>query len=42
MSENFIKEEKGEFFIDTAAENLVISLFQIGQALTKITDGDSG
>lgn len=38
LSENFIKEEKGEFFIDTTAENLVISLFQMGQALTKITD----
>ncbi len=38
LSENFVKEDKGEFFIDTDSENLVTAIFRIGQALTKITD----
>jgi len=37
-SENFVNEDKGEFFIDTDSENLVTAIFRIGQALTKITD----
>jgi len=38
LSETFINEENGEFFIDTPSENLAISLFRLGQALTKIND----
>lgn len=38
LSENFINEDKGEFFTDTNFENLVNAIFRIGQTLTKITD----
>jgi len=37
-SETFIEEDNGEFYIDTTVENLAISVFRLGQALTKIND----
>jgi hypothetical protein len=38
LAETFINEESGEFFIDTQVETLVINIFRLGQALTKIND----
>ena len=38
LSEVEIKEEHGEFYIDTTIENLSNSIFRLGQGLTKIND----
>ena len=38
LSEFELHEEDGEFYIDTSSNNLVESIFNFGQALTKITD----
>ncbi len=38
LAETIIKEDGGEFYIDTPADNLAIAIFQLGQALTKIND----
>lgn len=38
LSESFINEDNGEFYIETDIENLVSNLFHMGQALTKIND----
>lgn len=38
LAETFIQEENGAFYIDTPSENLAVSIFQLGQALTKIND----
>ncbi len=38
IAETFIKEENGEFYIDTTSNNLATSIFRLGQALTKIND----
>lgn len=38
MAETFIKEDSGEFYIDTTAGNLATSIFRLGQAITKIND----
>ena len=37
-SETFIEEISGALFIDTDPANLVVSLFRMGQAITKIND----
>ncbi|TAN13774.1 MAG: DUF1828 domain-containing protein [Chitinophagaceae bacterium] len=37
-SETSVQESNGEFYIDTAIENLGSNIFKIGQALTKIND----
>lgn len=38
LAEFFIKEEEGEFYIETPEDKIIINLFKLGQALTKITD----
>ncbi len=38
LLETFVNEESGEFFVDSTADNLAISIFKLGQALTKIND----
>jgi hypothetical protein len=38
ISEMFINEEGGEFYIDTTMDNLGLSIFRLAQALTKIND----
>ena len=38
MAETFLKEDNGAFFIDSAPEHIAITLFRMGQALTKIHD----
>ncbi len=37
-AEHDLQEENGEFFIETAIENISINLFKLGQALTRIND----
>lgn len=37
-SETMLEEEGGEFYLDTPLENLGLSIFRFGQALTKIND----
>lgn len=38
LSETFVNEDSGEFFVDSTADNLATSIFKLGQALTKIND----
>jgi hypothetical protein len=38
LSEFSINEDNGEFYVETGINNLVINLFYLGQALTKIND----
>ena len=38
MRESFVEEERGAFFIDSNPEQIAVSLFRMGQALTKIYD----
>lgn len=38
LSEFFVEESGGEFFIDTNVSQMPISIFRLGQALTKIND----
>jgi Domain of unknown function DUF1828 len=38
LSEFSINEDNGEFYVETGINNLVMNLFQLGQALTKIND----
>lgn len=38
LSEFSVLEDDGEFYIETEIDNLVVNLFHIGQALTKIHD----
>jgi len=35
---HLLKEDNGEFFIETQAENLGFNIFRLAQALTKISD----
>jgi hypothetical protein len=38
LSETFVSEQNGEFFIETNVEGLVFNIFRFGQAITKIND----
>jgi len=38
LSESLIIEDNGEFYVETDVDNLVLNLFHLGQALTKIND----
>ncbi|MCX6327207.1 MAG: DUF1828 domain-containing protein [Bacteroidia bacterium] len=38
ISESSINEDNGEFYVETGIDNLVLNLFHLGQALTKIND----
>jgi len=38
LAETFVNEQDGEFFIDSTIDNIAISIFKLGQALTKIND----
>lgn len=38
LSEFFITEENGEFYIITSEEKIITNLFRLGQAMTKISD----
>jgi hypothetical protein len=38
LSESSINEDNGEFYVETGIDNLVLNLFHLGQALTKIND----
>lgn len=38
LSESFIEESEGEFYIDGEIKNLSLNIFRLGQALTKIND----
>lgn len=37
-AEHDLKEENGEFFIETPVENITVNLFRMGQSLTRIND----
>ena len=38
LSEMFVEEDNGEFYVDTTVDGLPLAIFRLGQALTKISD----